>query len=336
MTACAKGRVERLWGTFQDRLTSELRLAGVQTMTDAQGLVEWFLPRFNSQFGVPAAQPGSAYRPVPAGFALEQVFCFKYERTVAADNTVPLGEHRLQLLASRERRSFARTTVEVHERLDGSLAVYYQGRQVGHKAAPAEAPVLRARGLPRAGVSSFPGDSAPPLPAAPLPETTVKPPSPKPPRPAADHPWRRPVSRKPLPSPPSLPTDVAQAVADLSEELHEPWASRKPSLTRTATLLAGSGLAPATFLGLLRQATDKTLRAQSAGRVRGRQVDGRPKLMAYFFAVLENELDRPAESTPLLRMKDASSPTSAPSQPALDTTDAPVWLRKYIQRDPSV
>jgi len=129
---------------------------------------------------------------------------------------------------------------------------------------------------------------------------------------------------------------VAQAVADLSEELHEPWASRKPSLTRTATLLAGSGLAPATFLGLLRQATDKTLRAQSAGRVRGRQVDGRPKLMAYFFAVLENELDRPAESTPLLRMKDASSPTSAPSQPALDTTDAPVWLRKYIQRDPSV
>jgi len=65
-------------------------------------------------------------------------------------NTVHLGEHRLQLLPDQERRSYARTHVEVHERLDGSLAVYSAGRCLVSTPAPLEAPVLRARGKPRA------------------------------------------------------------------------------------------------------------------------------------------------------------------------------------------
>lgn len=76
---------------------------------------------------------------------LETLFCFKYARTVALDNTVQLGEHRLQLLPDKERRSYARAHVEVHERLDGSLAVYYAGRCLVSTPAPLEAPVLRAR-----------------------------------------------------------------------------------------------------------------------------------------------------------------------------------------------
>jgi hypothetical protein len=60
-------------------------------------------------------------------------------------NTVQLGEHRLQLLPDKERRSYARAHVEVHERLDGSLAVYYAGRCLLSTPAPLEAPVLRAR-----------------------------------------------------------------------------------------------------------------------------------------------------------------------------------------------
>ena len=53
----AKGRIERLWGTFQDRLLMELRLAGAGTMEEANAVLADFLPRFNSRFGVPAAQP---------------------------------------------------------------------------------------------------------------------------------------------------------------------------------------------------------------------------------------------------------------------------------------
>jgi transposase len=63
----AKGRIERLWGTFQDRLVSELRLAGATTLHEANVLVQEYLPRFNARFAVPATDPGLA---TPAGYAL--------------------------------------------------------------------------------------------------------------------------------------------------------------------------------------------------------------------------------------------------------------------------
>jgi hypothetical protein len=107
--------------------------------------VQAYLPRFNAQFAVEATELGLAYRPLPGGLDLDTMCCFKYARTVALDNTVQLGEHRLQLLPDKERRSYARAHVEVHERLDGSLAVYYAGRCLVSVPAPLEAPVLRAR-----------------------------------------------------------------------------------------------------------------------------------------------------------------------------------------------
>jgi transposase len=141
----AKGRIERLWGTFQDRLVVELRLAGATTVAEANQVLWAYLPRFNQRFSVAAADPSLAYRALEAGCAAAQIFCFKYVRTVAADNTVRLGEHRLQLLPGRLRVSWAKCQVEVHERLDGSLAVYYQDECVATQAAPPETPVLRAR-----------------------------------------------------------------------------------------------------------------------------------------------------------------------------------------------
>jgi transposase len=170
----AKGRVERLWGTLQDRLVSELRLAGATTLAEAERVLQAWLPAFNARFRVPAASPGSAYRPLPPGVVPEEVCCFKYARVVAADNTVRLGEHRLQLLPDARRASYARAEVTLHERLDGSLAVYHRGRPLTVQPAPAEAPVLRARKLPR-----------PPT-LAQLPDDA------RPRRPAAEHPWRRP------------------------------------------------------------------------------------------------------------------------------------------------
>ena len=142
----AKGRVERLWGTFQDRLVSELRLAGVDTLEEGNRVLWEFLPRFNARFAVPPAQPGTAYRKPPAGGPpLEGILCFKYQRTVAKDNTVKLGEHTLQLEPSPQRTSYARARVEIQERLDGSLVVTYQGNLVASRAAPPQAATLRAR-----------------------------------------------------------------------------------------------------------------------------------------------------------------------------------------------
>jgi len=141
----AKGRIERLFGTFQDRLVAELALAAACTLADATRVLAAFLPAYNARFAVPAADPTAAFRPLDPTVDLATICCFKYLRTVGRDNTVPLGEHRLQLLPGPQRLSYARAEVEVHERLDGSLVVYYQGEPVASQPAPAEAPVLRAR-----------------------------------------------------------------------------------------------------------------------------------------------------------------------------------------------
>ena len=75
----AKGRIERLWGTFQDRWVNELRLAGASTPEEANRLLRDFLVRYNSKFTVPAKQPGPAYRK-PEGLDADSAFCFKYDR----------------------------------------------------------------------------------------------------------------------------------------------------------------------------------------------------------------------------------------------------------------
>ncbi len=126
----AKGRIERLFGTFQDRLRAELRLAGVADREGANAFLADFLPRYNARFAQPPADPTSAYRPWPAGLDPQTVFCFKYHRTVENDNTVTLDAQRIQLLPSQQRRSYAKATVEVHERLDGSIGVFYRGTRV--------------------------------------------------------------------------------------------------------------------------------------------------------------------------------------------------------------
>ena len=84
----AKGRVERAAGTFQDRLVTELRLAGASSIREANGVLEQFLPRYNRRFRVPPQCSESSYRPLGSDLSLEQVLCFKHRRKVARDNTV--------------------------------------------------------------------------------------------------------------------------------------------------------------------------------------------------------------------------------------------------------
>jgi transposase len=139
----AKGRVERVAGTFQDRLVTELRLADVRSLEEANRLLEEYLPRYNEQFGVPAVDEGSAYRPLPPEMNLTDVLCFKHRRKVARDNTVKYQWRTLQLLPDADRRSFAGKTVEVWERLDGELTILYEGQEIATQEAPPRASVLR-------------------------------------------------------------------------------------------------------------------------------------------------------------------------------------------------
>ena len=140
----AKGRVERVAGTFQDRLVTELRLAGASTIDEANSVLEAFLPRFNKRFSVPATRPESAYRPVDPGLDIDGVFCFKERRRVAKDNTVQYYGHTLQLFPDADRPSYARARVEVQERLDGQLVVCYRGKVLTPGEAPPLAATLRA------------------------------------------------------------------------------------------------------------------------------------------------------------------------------------------------
>lgn len=184
----AKGRIERLWGTFQDRLKSELRIAGAKTMEEANQVLWDFLPRFNERFAVPAREPSLAYRLVTDGFNPEEIFCFKYERSVGKDNVVRFGGHRLQIMPTNGRLSYVKAKVEVHERMNGSLAVYYKGQCLLTRSAPPEAPVLRTRNSAR----FIPGASDSRDIAYCAATRTAKPKSGDPYKPAPDHPWRRP------------------------------------------------------------------------------------------------------------------------------------------------
>lgn len=142
----AKGRIERLWTTLQDRLVVELALAGITTPAAGDAfLATTFLPALNAQFAVPAAVATRAYRPVPRGCDLDRLCAFRYARQVAADNTVRVEEVILQLAPGPQRRSYARAQAEVVQCLDGSWRVYVGDRLVTTTLAPPDPGQLRAR-----------------------------------------------------------------------------------------------------------------------------------------------------------------------------------------------
>src|SRR6266403_2106956 len=120
----AKGRVERLWGTLQDRLVSELRLAGATTATEANAVLARYRPDHNRRFAITPADTASAWRPVHRALDLRRVCSFRYEATVLKDHTVRLGGLVLDIPPGPRRRSYADRRVEVRQLLDGTWRVY--------------------------------------------------------------------------------------------------------------------------------------------------------------------------------------------------------------------
>jgi transposase len=141
----AKGRIERLWETFQDRLVSELRLAGACDEWEANQVLKTFLPDYNQRFSVKAKETGSAYRQPKVDLQADEVFCYKYARVVGTDNVVRFGDHRLQIQPSAQRQSYARCRVEVRVGLDNTMTIAYEGQLLKIQPAPLEASLLRRK-----------------------------------------------------------------------------------------------------------------------------------------------------------------------------------------------
>lgn len=113
----AKGRIERLFGVFQDRLVKEMRLRGITTKAQANALLEEYLPLYNDRFGVCPANEADVHVPLPSHIDLNRYLCIKRERTVRKDNTIALDGRAYQL----EERGGKKVIAE--ERLDGSLHI---------------------------------------------------------------------------------------------------------------------------------------------------------------------------------------------------------------------
>jgi hypothetical protein len=121
----AKGRVERLWGTLQDRLVSELRLAHACTAEQGNAVLERYRPDHNRRFAVAPRDTAPAWRGLRCGVDLDRVCSFRYEATVLRDNTVRLGGSVVIDIPPGPRgRSYADKRVEVRHLLDGSWRVY--------------------------------------------------------------------------------------------------------------------------------------------------------------------------------------------------------------------
>jgi hypothetical protein len=185
----AKGRVERLFGTLQDRLVKELRRAGAGSLEEANAVLWRYLPRFNKRFMQAAAKSGAAYRPPLTRTEANAQIHFTYWRTVANDHTISLFGHRLPLPDLPLRTNLAGRRIALHHRMDGRLAAVYQ-EQVLALFQPAQLGPPRLEQFEPAARHLVAALTLPASPHA-SPNGATK----RTPRvhhkPSADHPWRR-------------------------------------------------------------------------------------------------------------------------------------------------
>jgi len=132
----ARGRSERMFGTLQDRLPKEMKLAGIADVEAANRWIrEVYLPAHNARFTKPPALAESAFVALRDPVALVDILCIEDERVVARDNTVAYDGLRLQLPESRLRAHYVKARVKVRRYPDGSLAVLHGPRLLARYAA---------------------------------------------------------------------------------------------------------------------------------------------------------------------------------------------------------
>jgi transposase len=122
----AKGRIERLWEFFQDRLVVEMRLKGIKTKEEANEYLPGFLKQINARYTVSAQQADTVFRVSPRARELDRILCLKETRVVNSDHTISYEGLIIQLPRSTKYASIAKQRVEVLQLKDGSVEVIYK------------------------------------------------------------------------------------------------------------------------------------------------------------------------------------------------------------------
>jgi len=149
----AKGRVERLFETLQDRLVKEMRIAGIDSAEQADRYFrEAFLPFWDERFTVAPRSSHNAHRPL-GSFRLDSVLCHRFERKVSTDYTLRLNGRRWLIPRDHVQPGLRHSRVLVEQRLDGSSWVRHRGRHLPLQAAP---PAASPSGLRPPGLAAKP------------------------------------------------------------------------------------------------------------------------------------------------------------------------------------
>ena len=121
----AKGRIERLFRTFQDRVIKEMRLRGIKTVEEANTFLPEYLPIYNRRFAVKPKDEADLHRPVPKGLNLDTILCFKTERVLRNDFTVAYNSKLYQV-----EEKVKTSKVIIEERLNGAMMITHEGAQL--------------------------------------------------------------------------------------------------------------------------------------------------------------------------------------------------------------
>ena len=129
----SKGRVERCFGTLQDRLVKELRLAGIDTPEAGNAFLPAFIEAHNRRFGREPFRDRDAHRPLREGDDLTEIFAWKEERTVSMNLTLQYDQTLFILEPTEVTCPLARQRVTVFDYPDGRLAIKHQGRELPYR-----------------------------------------------------------------------------------------------------------------------------------------------------------------------------------------------------------
>jgi len=165
----AKGRIERLFRTFQDRLVKEMRLRGMRSMEEGNSFLTEYLRGYNRRFSVLPKEKANLHRPLPKGLDLNTILCIKGERTLRNDFTIAYNTELYQI-----EEAVQASKLMVQDRIDGSRVILHRGRRVKYKTIDQRPP---KEGLLRKSVRKKGKPYIPP----------------------ADHPWRHFTIAKRLP-----------------------------------------------------------------------------------------------------------------------------------------
>jgi hypothetical protein len=127
-SAQAKGRIERLFGTLQDRLVKEMRLRGIESLAEANRFLGAYWPIYNRKFAVRARGDGDLHRSLPKGQKVENILCVKATRALRNDFTVAYHRKLYQI-----EDPIRAAQVKVHERVDGSIVILAKDRSVRYR-----------------------------------------------------------------------------------------------------------------------------------------------------------------------------------------------------------